>query len=828
MPDHAEHHQRDREPTQTRARRAARAPPGTCTRRPRTTRLCLASGRLTLVGLCLVATLAASMVAVGTASAAHWSVCLKETSGSTLTKWETHQCEKTKAAGGWEWSEPKTTEAVISHASLTLVAEELGVTVKVNCVGKNEGWIGSNGKGQTTAITVESCTAGANCEKLEKKAEPVNLPWNSELAETEGKIHATVRANVSGKNPGWRATCKVPLLGVVENECTSNEGLLVLENKNTPGNGAALLVLGVFTNKPKATCDHASEGGEVLGSTAFLLASGEGLRVSVGSGGGGAEEEATSTTLTTSLSGESKEGEEITVLEGSKVKDKATLSGTNASKAGGTVKYKVYSDKECKTLVAEAGEVTVSSGSVPASNEEELEGGKTYYWQASYSGDSKNKSSISTCGSEILNVKAKTSLSTELSGEGSEGEEITILDGSEAEDKATLSGTNSSTAGGKAVYKIYSDNKCEHLVTEAGEVTVSSGKIPTSSEEELEGGETYYWQATYDGDSLHQESKSTCGKATLNVKALTCTLPYCEPTITPGVKLNFVSVGTCTAGPIMTKGTEMFLLTAGHCLGYGNEETETVPQEVRSAYPKNAPAEKEIGGNVTFNNSKEYDTAEVKIEKAEWLQAGGGAPAKLVEWKATPKVMSVVGKAANKVGEETCLTGASSGAVHCGVILRTGAFRSKTENLIETTADGASGDSGAPEFASSTKGIVIQGTYVGGGKETISGPGTLTNGSNQITSYPSAVEGGGTTCGEITTMKGQWPTVPVEGKGIPAKTTVTKCKEEAGAVTTIEMSAKATENGSKVEITIGYKELGWYEPMSQIEAVYKGQALLVK
>lgn len=249
----------------------------------------------------------------------------------------------------------------------------------------------------------------------------------------------------------------------------------------------------------------------------FLLALG-GMAVSATAceGVGGPE----LTTLTTSLSGEGKEGTTITVLEGSKVKDKATLKGKNASSATGKVTYKVYSESECKTLVKEAGEVTVSGESVPASSEVELEGGATYYWQAHYSGDSKNGESTSEC-TEMVTVKAKTSLSTKLSGESKEGEELTILEGSKAKDKATLSGTKSSSAGGKVVYKVYSDDKCEHLVKEAGEVTVSSGSVPASSEEELEGGKTYYWQAHYDGDSLHQESSSTCGSEVLNVKAKT-------------------------------------------------------------------------------------------------------------------------------------------------------------------------------------------------------------------------------------------------------------------------------------------------------------------
>jgi hypothetical protein len=254
-------------------------------------------------------------------------------------------------------------------------------------------------------------------------------------------------------------------------------------------------------------------GEEVKEGTIIFAAAQEAMS---GGGEGGAEP----TTLSTRLSGESKESEELTVLEGAKVKDKATLAGKNASKATGKVTYKVYSDKECKTLVTAAGEATVTGESVPASSEEELEGGKTYYWQAHYGGDAKNAESTSPC-TEILNVKAKTSLSTKLSGESKESEELTVLEGAKVKDKATLSGTNSSTAGGKVLYKVFSDKECKTAVTEAGEVTVSSGSVPVSSEEELEGGKTYYWQAIYKGDSVHQESKSTCGGEVLKVKAKT-------------------------------------------------------------------------------------------------------------------------------------------------------------------------------------------------------------------------------------------------------------------------------------------------------------------
>ena len=226
-----------------------------------------------------------------------------------------------------------------------------------------------------------------------------------------------------------------------------------------------------------------------------------------------------STTLTTSLKGGGKEGTEITVAEGSKVKDTASLSGENASEATGTVDYAVYKDKECKELVTEAGEVTVEEGIVPDSEEKELEAGKEYFWQARYLGDSMNSESTSTCSKEVLKVKANTSLATTLSGGGKEGAEITVAEGSKVKDTATLSGTNASTATGTVDYAVYKDKECKELVTEAGKGKVEGTKAASSEEKELEASAVYYWQAKYLGDSLHEASTSTCSKEVLTVKA---------------------------------------------------------------------------------------------------------------------------------------------------------------------------------------------------------------------------------------------------------------------------------------------------------------------
>ncbi|HEY2714969.1 MAG TPA: hypothetical protein VGI73_01970 [Solirubrobacterales bacterium] len=225
------------------------------------------------------------------------------------------------------------------------------------------------------------------------------------------------------------------------------------------------------------------------------------------------------TTLSTSLSGESKSGASITVLEGTKVKDQGTLEGKNAAKATGKISYAVYKDSLCKELVTKAGESEFKEGKVPASEEKTLEAGKVYYWQAHYGGDSLDGESTSSCGSEVLSVKAATSISTSLSGEAKSGESITVLEGTKVKDKATLSGTNSSSATGKIEFKVYKDSECKELATEAGKPSVSGGSAE-SEEKTLTAGAVYYWRAHYEGDSLHQESTSSCTEV-LTVKAAT-------------------------------------------------------------------------------------------------------------------------------------------------------------------------------------------------------------------------------------------------------------------------------------------------------------------
>ncbi|MGC2374565.1 MAG: hypothetical protein WA484_11900 [Solirubrobacteraceae bacterium] len=602
----------------------------------------------------------------------------------------------------------------------------------VLCSGILDGWIAPNSLGwiselltlagvavSTTVLsgTALECTAQSGCETSTKpKVWFANLGWETEVELMEDGTEAffvdLILPHAGGGNPGWEITeCLV--LGVsITDECTAAESVAELKLEGTTLLEKFSKIFSELAGVKLANCSQGgTESGAIEGEDSVIL--GGGGELSVSSEGGGVE----ATSLSTALSGEGKEGETLTVVEGLKVKDKATLSGKNASTATGKVTYNVYSDNECKTLVTTAGEVTVSGGSVPASSEEELKGGKTYYWQAHYGGDSKDAESTSPC--------------TEI----------------------------------------------------------------------------------------------------LNVKAVLCMFPFCEPSITPAVKVA-IPVGNiikeCTAGPIMQMGTESFLLTAGHCLGRASTGTQTIEQKMESATPSEPTVQREIGLTVTFNfnNTKKYDTAEVKIEAP--ITTWALSPT-LVEWGMTTIVTPVVGEAENAVGELTCISGATS-RLQCGRVLRVGVTNAGVENLNETSVRSVSGDSGAPEFVQTNGDVKIQGTQVSGeGADYFPVPpqtitGELTANSSTITRVQQGIEVCQFIEEYITLWRPVGPEITATVAGIPAETTVTGC---SGAQAEITMSARATQTGVR-SLTIGYRNLSSYEPMAQIRAVFPGQTLLVR
>jgi hypothetical protein len=132
------------------------------------------------------------------------------------------------------------------------------------------------------------------------------------------------------------------------------------------------------------------------------------------------------TALTTVQTSGSSTSADLTIPAGTIGEtDHATISGTNASSATGTVVYALYSKSSCaaSSLVTDST-VSVSGGAAGASAPvtANLTTG-TYYWQAFYSGNSANDASASTCGSEVLTVVPAATLG---GGGTSTGTTITV------------------------------------------------------------------------------------------------------------------------------------------------------------------------------------------------------------------------------------------------------------------------------------------------------------------------------------------------------------------------------------------------------------------
>ncbi|MFL5915580.1 MAG: DUF11 domain-containing protein, partial [Gaiellaceae bacterium] len=192
------------------------------------------------------------------------------------------------------------------------------------------------------------------------------------------------------------------------------------------------------------------------------------------------------------------------VAIGTSVHDSATLTGETAD-AGGTVKYAFYSSLAgCNAGTystpggTSLGSKAVSNGSVPDSDSTgALNTAGTYYFRAFYSGDPNNTGPVSSaCADEALVVNPNTpTVSTQLS-------ESTGNVGDTVHDSATINGATAD-AGGTIQYAVYSDNECSDLVADLtpDDNTVTDGVAPDSKEHTFNSAGTFYFQATYSGDS---------------------------------------------------------------------------------------------------------------------------------------------------------------------------------------------------------------------------------------------------------------------------------------------------------------------------------------
>ncbi len=221
------------------------------------------------------------------------------------------------------------------------------------------------------------------------------------------------------------------------------------------------------------------------------------------------------TTTTTMLTAGGQSSDDLTVAPGTAVTDQASVSGPNGDGAGGRITYNVYSDPNCSQLASSQSPQSFIDDDVPASSAVTLNTPGTYYWQAVYSGDDSNYGSSSTCGSEIETVTGASnpqysSVTPLLVGGGQSAQAIVVPSGTSVYDSGTLSGVNSSTAGGTLTYNAFYDPGCTVNAVSSDVVSVTNGSIPNSVAQTLPEG-TYWWTVNYSGDANNDPYASVCG-----------------------------------------------------------------------------------------------------------------------------------------------------------------------------------------------------------------------------------------------------------------------------------------------------------------------------
>jgi hypothetical protein len=241
---------------------------------------------------------------------------------------------------------------------------------------------------------------------------------------------------------------------------------------------------------------------------------------------------------------------DISVDTGTAVTDSAFLWGSNASTATGSVTYTVYSDSACTTAVNTGTPQTITTpGTLPDSNPVTLTTPGTYYWQASYTGDTSNAASTSKCGSEVETVTLPpTKLTTTLLGSGVFGggkcwwlgDSITVFTGTSVSDSTILTGPDASSATGSVTYTVYSNPWNQTVAANGGTFPVTAGIVPDSNPVTLTTPGTYYWQASYTGDSANAASTSRVGSEV----EIVISVPQCKNGWSTGWSSGCKSQGT--------------------------------------------------------------------------------------------------------------------------------------------------------------------------------------------------------------------------------------------------------------------------------------------
>jgi uncharacterized repeat protein (TIGR01451 family) len=204
------------------------------------------------------------------------------------------------------------------------------------------------------------------------------------------------------------------------------------------------------------------------------------------------------------------------VIVGANIHDTATISGLVNPDGTGSITFKLYSDAACTTEVFNDVVSPVDVDGDYFSGDYTTTAAGSYYWVASFSGDSNNDPVEATCGDEgETSVVNKASPSITTTPDPSSGTLGVTLN-----DSATLGGGFNPT--GNITFNLYapSDTTCSGAPAFTDVVPVNgNGTYPTSNGFVSNAVGIWHWTATYSGDSNNNAASSACADEPVTVSA---------------------------------------------------------------------------------------------------------------------------------------------------------------------------------------------------------------------------------------------------------------------------------------------------------------------
>jgi len=232
---------------------------------------------------------------------------------------------------------------------------------------------------------------------------------------------------------------------------------------------------------------------------------------------------------------------------GSSIADQATVSsGYNPA---GTVTFRLYGNSTATGSPLFTDTEPLSSGSATSSGYATTAIG-TYYWVATYNGDTNNKTASSGTADEPVTVaKATPSVSTTQ-------QPASAAVGSSIADKATVTGGDNPT--GTVTFDLYDNSTATGSPLFTDTEPLSTGHATSSGYATTAIG-TYYWVATYNGDTNNTSASSGTADEPVTVAKATPSVSTTQQPATVAVGSSIADQATVTGGDNPT-GTVTFEL----------------------------------------------------------------------------------------------------------------------------------------------------------------------------------------------------------------------------------------------------------------------------